>query len=42
MKFVNFLNIGLILSILLFLNVCKQYFHLSQVRVSQKVKGVLM
>ena len=27
---------------LLFLNVCKQIFHISQVRISEKVKGVLM
>ena len=26
----------------LFLNVCKQPFHISHVRLSQKVKGVLM
>ena len=28
--------------ILLFSNVCKQTFHISHVRISQKVKGVLM
>ena len=28
--------------ILLFLNVCKQTFHISHVHISQKVKGVLM
>ena len=28
--------------ILLFVNVCKQTFHISHVRISQNVKGVLM
>ena len=28
-------------TILLFRNVCKQTFHISHVRISQKVKGVL-
>ena len=30
------------LYILLFLNVCKQTFHISYVRISQKEKGALM
>ena len=42
MKFVKFLKSRLILNILLFLNVCKQTFHISRVRIYQKVKGVLM
>ena len=28
--------------ILLFLNICKQTFHISHARISQEVKGVLM
>ena len=39
MKFVNFLKSRLIL---LFLNVCKQIFHISHVRISQKVKSYNM
>ena len=35
-KYANFYHV------LLFLNVCKQAFHISHVRVSQKVKSVLM
>ena len=44
MKFVNFLKSRLIFNIfvLLFLNVCKQTFHISHVRISQKLKGVFM
>ena len=35
-KWVNFQHI------LLFLNVCKQTFHISHQRIFQKLKGVLM
>ena len=42
MKFLNVLKRGLIFYILSFLNVSKQTFHISHVRISQKVKGVLM
>ena len=43
MKFVNFLKkYANFYYILLILNVCKQTFHISHVRISQKVKGVLM
>ena len=35
----NYANFYLIL---LFLNVCKQTFHISHVRISQNLKGVLM
>ena len=43
-KCVNFLKSRLIFNIfvLLFLNVCKQTFHISHVRISQKLKDVLM
>ena len=36
-KFVNFSKSRLIHNILLFLNVCKQTFHISHVRISQEV-----
>ena len=35
-------KLGNFLHILLFLNVCKQTFHISHVRISQKVEDVLM
>ena len=41
-KFVNFLKSRLNFNILLSLNICKQTFHISHVRISQKLKGVLM
>ena len=42
-KFVNFLKISLIFNIFYCLHIlCKQTFHLSQLRISQRVKGVLM
>ena len=40
-KFVNFLNSRLIFNIL-FLNVCKQTFHVYHVHIFQKVKRVMM
>ena len=41
MEFVKFLESRLIFNIL-FLNVCKQTFHISHVRISQELKGILM
>ena len=37
-SFVNFLKSGLIFNILLSLNVCKQTFHISHMRISQKMR----
>ena len=42
MKFINFIKGRLIFNILLFLNVCKQNFHITLAHISQKLKGVLM
>ena len=41
-KFVSFLKSRLIFDIPLFLNVCKQIFHISRVRISQGVRCVIM
>ena len=42
MKFVNFLKSRLIFIILLFLSVSKQTFRIPHMRLSEKVKGILM
>ena len=43
LKFENFLKIRLIFNIFfLFLNICKQTFHISDVRIPQKVKSVVI
>ena len=42
MKFVNFLKSRLVLTYAIVLNLRKQTFHISRMRMSQKVEGVLM